>query len=122
MPKEFYTEKDIEDLVKRGQMSLVVNEQVSLTDLAYEKARRLGLKLVSGAAENPPAAPVRPYLSQAAASQPARAAPAAPVPSQNNLELSQRIRAAVIARLGSQVDPNLLDVIIKRVIESTGVK
>ena len=34
----------------------------------------------------------------------------------------QRIRDAVVARLGSQVDANLLDVIIKRVMVSTGVK
>jgi hypothetical protein len=34
----------------------------------------------------------------------------------------QRIRSAVIARLGAQVDANLLDVIIKRVLNATGVK
>ena len=37
-------------------------------------------------------------------------------------ELEQRIRSAVLARLGSQVDPALLDVIIKRVLSSTGLK
>ena len=31
MPKEFYTEKDIEDLVKRGIFSLEVNDNVVLT-------------------------------------------------------------------------------------------
>jgi hypothetical protein len=33
-----------------------------------------------------------------------------------------RIRAAVLAQLGSQVDPALLDGIIQRVLKSTGVK
>ena len=33
-----------------------------------------------------------------------------------------RIREAVMARLGNQVDPALLDIIIKRVLKSTGVK
>jgi ethanolamine utilization protein EutQ (cupin superfamily) len=33
-----------------------------------------------------------------------------------------RIRESVIARMGTQVDPELLDVIIQRVLKSTGVK
>ncbi len=64
MPKEFYTEKDIEDMVKRGVMSLEINDNVVLTDLAYEKANRLGMKLIRAQSDNPPAAPVRPYLSE----------------------------------------------------------
>jgi hypothetical protein len=46
MPKTFYTERDIEDLVKQGVKSLIVDDDVVLTDLAYEKARRLGLELL----------------------------------------------------------------------------
>jgi hypothetical protein len=138
MPKVFYTEKDIEDLVRNGVFSLEVNDNVSLTDLAYERANRLGLKLVRGQADNPPAAPVRPYLSDlagkpagtpAAAPRPAPApstgpAATAPAPSSKTGEtdLTQRIRSAVIARLGNQVDPALLDTIIRRVLDSTGVK
>ncbi|MBE0685249.1 MAG: hypothetical protein IH585_04540 [Anaerolineaceae bacterium] len=45
-------------------MSLVLNDHIVLTDLAYEKARLLGMSLVSEHATIPPAAPVRPYLSQ----------------------------------------------------------
>ncbi|MDO9087639.1 MAG: hypothetical protein Q7U53_15630 [Anaerolineaceae bacterium] len=45
-------------------MSLALNDNVVLTDLAYEKARRLGMSLISPQATTPPAAPVRPYLSQ----------------------------------------------------------
>jgi hypothetical protein len=45
-------------------MSLVLNDHIVLTDLAYEKARQLGMSLVSPHASIPPAAPVRPYLSQ----------------------------------------------------------
>ncbi len=120
MPKEFYTEKDIEDLFKRGVMTLEVSDQVVLTDLAYEKAKRLGMKLIQRAPDNPPGAPVRPYISQKPA-QPAAQIPAAAAPAAES-DLQQRIRSAVNARLGSQVDPNLLDVIIKRVLKSTGVK
>ena len=45
-------------------MSLALNDHIVLTDLAYEKARQLGMSLVSQHATTPPAAPVRPYLSQ----------------------------------------------------------
>lgn len=64
IPKTFFTEHDIEDLVRRGIMSLALNDNIVLTDLAYEKARQLGMSLVSSHATTPPAAPVRPYLSQ----------------------------------------------------------
>ena len=57
--KKFYTDKDIEELFHNGVKSLQVNDDVVLTDLAFEKARTLGLL----ADDSPPAAPVRPYLS-----------------------------------------------------------
>jgi len=131
MPKEFYTEKDIEDLVKRGVLSLDVDENVVLTELAYEKANRLGMKLVRATPDNPPAAPVRPYISQKPAPGPAAAtmSPAAPPMTDRpasapggESDLQARIRSAVISKLGNQVDPTLLDVIIQRVLKSTGVK
>jgi hypothetical protein len=117
MPKEFYTERDIEDMVKRGITSLRVDENVVLTELAYEKAGRLGMQLVKDRPVEPPAAPVRPYISQP---QKPAAAPA-PAPAAQS-DLPARIREAVSARLGAQVDPALLDVIIQRVLKSTGVK
>ena len=126
MPKEFYTERDIEDMFKRGILSLQINDNVVLTELAYEKANRLGMQLLHLSREHrelgarpvePPAAPVRPYISQVL--QPAAsAAPFAPA----EADLTVRIRAAVQAQLGNQVDPALLDVIIQRVLKSTGVK
>ena len=130
MPKEFYTEKDIEDLVKRGVMSLDVTDDVVLTELAYEKANRLGMRLNRQTADTPPAAPMRPYLSEKAvvraASAPAAAVQPASLPAPAvqavQSDLPGRIRSAVIAKLGNQVDPALLDVIIQRVLRSTGVK
>jgi len=135
MSKEFYTEKDIEDLVKRGIFSLEVNDNVVLTDLAYEKAMKLGMRLVRDRPENPPSAPVRPYITQKRplpAPEPAAGQPfsmpapaglgAVPAPQADGVELHQRIRDAVIARLGNQVDAKLLDVIITRVLQSTGVR
>ncbi len=131
MPKEFFTEKDIEDMVKRGCLSLEISDNVVLTDLAYEKANRLGMKLVSSKPDNPPAAPVRPYVSQPierrnpetplhpSAQEADRIIPPAPG---NPNDLHQRVRSAVIARMGNQIDPALLDTIIQRVLASTGVK
>jgi L-ribulose-5-phosphate 4-epimerase len=46
MPKVFYTEIDIEKMAKCGVLSLEINDNVVLTDLAYERATRLGFKLV----------------------------------------------------------------------------
>ncbi len=120
MPKKFYAEDDIEDLVRKGILSLEVDEGVVLTDLAYERAASLGVKLVHPGGVQPPAAPVRPYLSQSSPS----AAAKNPCGSSTSTycELHQRIRNAVIARLGEQIDPDLLDVIIRRVLQSTGIK
>lgn len=129
MPKEFYTEKDIEDLFQRGIRSLRVTENVVLTELAYEKASRLGLQLISDRADNPPAAPVRPYLSGAGTVRPQPvAAPVAPAMTQPQAtppgatDVEKRIRSAVIAKLGNQVDTKLLDNIIHRVVKGVGLK
>ena len=135
MAKTFYTEKDIEDLFKSGTRLLQVNDDVSLTDLAYEKAKRLGLQLLFDDVDLPPVAPIRPYLSNGSTqtSTPPRAkpkadsaVPAMPQPAlpQRGSEnaVGQRIRSAVIARLGNQVDAKLLDSIIQRVVKATGVE
>ena len=130
MPKKFYTEKDIQDLFNSGVKSLQVTDDVVLTELAYEKANRLGMQLVSNQPDNPPSAPVRPYLSngQTAPSKPgvvpvtpsAMSQPKATQP--NATDLEKRIHAAVIARLGNQVDAQLLDNIIHRVVKGIGLK
>jgi hypothetical protein len=142
MSKEFYTEKDIEDLFQRGVRSLQINENVVLTELAYEKASRLGVQLISDRADNPPAAPVRPYLSEAgkaratpvaapvtpAMTPPQPASSALPVGSlrsaraEGATDVEKRIRSAVIAKLGNQVDAKLLDNIIHRVVKGVGLK
>ena len=121
MAKEFFTERDIEDLFKRGVMSLKIGEDVVLTELAYEKANRLGMQLLRTQPDNPPSAPIRPYLAKKSASQAAGIEPGKPADGTEQ-NLPTRIRAAVTARMGNQVDPALLDVIIERVLKSTGVK
>src|ERR1043166_3384850 len=140
MPKEFYTERDIEDLFQRGIKSLQVTENVVLTELAYEKANQLGLQLITSDVDNPPAAPVRPYLSESGAvrSQPILGPKSSAVyqsehsstaPPDGSLrsarsgeDIEKRIYNAVIARLGNQVDTKLLDNIIHRVVKGIGLK
>jgi hypothetical protein len=129
MPKQFYTEKDIEDLFQRGVRSLQVTENVVLTELAYEKAKRLDFQLITDRADNPPAAPMRPYISEQPTSRPVPAIGSSVVESQPKpaqpiatSDVEARIRSAVIARLGNQVDAKLLDNIIHRVVKGVGLK
>lgn len=134
MTKKFLTDKDIEELFHSGVKSLQADDDVVLTDLAYEKARKLGLLIES---DTPPAAPVRPYLSEKSTppakpkvdpvssnlSQPLPAL--TPNPSASNekgIALEKRIREKVAEKLGNQVDANLLDTIIKRTLKVVRLK
>ena len=101
-----------------------INDQIQLTEMAYEKANRLGLRLLTDGPDNPPSAPVRPYLSGGGTVSPAPRADSAPeaATQPGPSPLAERIRAAVIARLGNQIDAALLDRIIQRVLASTGMK
>lgn len=126
MPREFYTEKDIEDMFRSGIMSLELRDNVVLTELAYEKARAVGMKLASRGADHPPCAPVRPYLAGGGLQMESAASPTVPAAGAERcgagIDIKKRIRDAVLARLGAQADTGLLDVIIQRVLVSTGVK
>ena len=117
MAKQFFTERDIEELAARGEKTLQVTEEVILTELAYEKAEKLGVRLLQ-AHQLPPAAPVRPYLSQPPCACTSPGAPQSGDPA----DLRQRIRDAVTLKLGAQVDPQLLDTIITRVLNNVGMK
>ncbi len=131
--KKFYTDKDIEELFHNGVKALRVDDDVVLTDLAFEKARTLGLL----DADVPPAAPVRPYLSEAKTVQAKGRVDAVssalskggqtltPDPSplrERGVELEKRIRDKVAAKLGNQVDASLLDTIIKRTLKLVRAK
>jgi hypothetical protein len=126
MSKTFYTEYDIEDLAKRGVISLVVDDDVVLTDLARDKAIRLGIELLR---EQPPCAPERPYITKM--TSPSAAKPFIDQPPQQTPpgssqspgdDLYQRVYAGVIARLGDSVDPKLLETIIRRVLQTVTPK
>ena len=118
MAKTFFTERDIEDMTARGERTLIVTNDVVLTDLAYESARKLNVELVQPN-DTPPGAPVRPYLNTA----PASAASPLGLPSSARLEdIKQRVKSAVRARLDSQVDEAMLNRIIERVAADLGLR
>lgn len=120
MAKTFITERDIEDMVKRGELTITINDDVVLTELAYEKAERLGVVLLQPH-QLPPAAPIRPYLSEPVTEKaPCMKCSQPSGPSEEDLR--QRIRDAVKAKLGNQIDPALLETIITRVLNNVGVK
>ncbi len=125
MAKTFITERDIEDMAKRGELSLTVTDDVVLTELAFEKAERLGVVLLQPH-QLPPAAPIRPYLSEPVAYQPAAGKTPCKTCNQDNVgaseeDLRQRIRDAVKTKLGNQIDPALLETIITRVLNNVGI-
>ena len=119
MGKRFFTERDIEDMVQRGERSLVVNDDIVLTDLAYEKAKRLGVDLLQST-DTPPAAPIRPYINKTSP----KPKPAAPVlKTSSKIEaIRANVKSAVRARFGSQISDELLDRIIDRVASELGLK
>ena len=90
MAKTFYTERDIQDLADRGVTSLEVSNDVVLTDLARDLALKHGIRLVRSNGAHPE--------------------------DNGNAELVHRVKAAVIARLGDQVDAKLLDAVVTKVV------
>jgi hypothetical protein len=91
MPKIFYTERDIDDMFTRGMTSVDVHDGVVLTDLARERMFKYGMTPNR----------IKPNVH----------------PEDNPQELLiHRIKAAVISRLNGQIDPVLLDNVIRRVI------
>ena len=117
--KTFYTERDIEDLARRGVTSVSITEDVVLTELAREKAERLGVALLREH-DTPPSAPVRPYIANLT-HKGTSTTPKSNAPS-TQADLREKVRQAVIARLGNDVDRALLETIITRVLDNVGVK
>jgi hypothetical protein len=92
MAKIFYTERDIQELADRGVTELALNDDVVLTDLARDHAIARGVRLV-------------PAKSNQHADDP-------------QAELIHRVKAAVLARLDGQVEANLLDAVVTKVVRS----
>ena len=119
MPKIFYTERDIEDLYHSGVTTLVVNDDVVVTDLGRESARKLGVEMLKEN-DQPSSAPIRPYITEKKSPSAAPSLPAMPVPAPTRTALEDRVLSSVKAKIGDTVDPGLLKTIIQRVLKSVG--
>jgi len=119
MPKIFYTERDIEDLYHSGVTTLVVNDDVVVTDIGRESARKLGVELLKEN-DQPSSAPIRPYITEKKSPSAAPSLPQAPAPAPTRTALEDRVFSSVKAKVGDTVDPGLLKTIIQRVLKSVG--
>jgi len=123
MAKTFYTERDVEDLFRQGIMTITLTDDIVMTDLAYEKARKLEMKMVQ-AEETPPAAPIRPYINTPAKTT---AKPVSIPASSSSGDASRvaaikaKVQETVKARRGNSVDVALLDAVIDRVAKDLGL-
>jgi L-fuculose-phosphate aldolase len=68
MAKIILTDEDIENIAAQGKHSLIIEENMLLTDLAFEKAKRLGIEILQGNSLHTPSMPVRPHLDQSTSS------------------------------------------------------
>jgi hypothetical protein len=99
MAKTIYTERDIDDLARRGVKEIALTDEVYLTDSARERAEKLGVVL--RAASSAPAAVVD--------GMPAHA------PADAEQVVSQ-VKADVLAKLGPGVDAAMIERIVRRVV------
>ncbi len=110
MAKIFYTERDIDDLKARGVDSVEVTDNTVLTDLAVERAMKYGIKIQRHEQSSPQATPSPSVNTYAAYPREVQSLNSA------DLELKQKIKSMVLARLNGQVDEALLEAVITRVL------
>jgi hypothetical protein len=106
MAGKFLTERDIQDLILTGAKSLELGPQDRITDLARERAVAAGLEIV-----RLPGPRVRATIGSAGRAE---------TLGTDDSDLHTRIRKSVLAKLGEPVDGELLDHIIRRVLEQLG--
>ena len=117
MAKTFYTERDVEDLNQRGVKTLDINDDIVLTELAYEKAEKFGIKLIDTSITIPYSQKQTTEIVETRTTiNPMN------IIKDDKVDLKQRVKDAVINRIGNQVDPAMLDKIIERVLNNTNLK
>lgn len=112
MARTFYTERDIEDLARRGITEIEFNDGVYITDLAREKMEVLGIK--TKAVPRKPAAPPSP--TPIAASGPQADAQGGSLGDTEKQLVIEKVKSGVIARLGPGIDTAMLDTIVRNVV------
>ena len=102
--KTFYTERDIEEMHARGVSQIELNDDVVITDIARERAEKLGLSLVAAGQKS--------SATATEATPPAKTS----APNLSQTEVVSLVKARVIARLGTSEYDSLLDQIIPQVM------
>jgi hypothetical protein len=102
MARTIYTERDIEEMARKGVSELTLGENVYVTDVARERAEKLAIRLV------PPAV----MVSASPVVVPSRATPG----SIDKEELYRRVKAGVLARLGNSIDEKIIDQVARKVV------
>ncbi len=109
--KVFYTERDIETMFAQGVTEIEVDDNVVITDLAQDKARALGIKMKKVKVRAGP--PMKRGLGRIAVASNASLLPATRAePAPADTDPAAKIKAAVIARLGTTQYNDLLDRLI----------
>ena len=130
--KQFYTVRDIEDMHAAGVVDIDIHDDVVLTDVAREKAIALGMRLnpvePTGDGRQGPPMPRMAVAAQTGVTPPDGATPRTPaslpsaptLPQANSgaatVDRVMQIKAAVVARLGTDKYNDLLDKIIPQVM------
>lgn len=130
------TATDVDGLVSSPPECVVVHPEVTVTDLARERLRNAGVRIVPFMEKRPePLEPIShnetaqpPSAADAALAREARAkaetsrgAPARAGdsgPEGRDEELYRKVKAAVMAKLAGQVDEALVDAVLRRVLAS----
>jgi hypothetical protein len=132
--KTFYTVRDIEDMHAAGVAEIELHDDVVLTDVARERAIALGMRLRAAEAEDGgrrgEAKPRGSTVSQRVITSVVAAALPQPSPGPTAAasrlpggtaaapgDLVRKIKAAVVARLGTDKYNDVLDRIIPQVME-----
>lgn len=110
MAKIFYTERDIDEMKRRGATSLDITENVVITDLALERAMKYDMKINRSDSGSAPKATLSSSVNLVAAYPRAE--------STGDADLKQKIKSAVLAKLDGQVDAAILEAVISRVVSS----
>ncbi len=110
MAKIFYTERDIDEMKARGATSLDITDNVVVTDAALERAMKYDMKINRGDSSSAPKATLSGSVNLVAAYPRMESA--------GDVELKQKIKSAVLAKLDGQVDAAVLDAVISRVVSS----
>ncbi len=123
MSRTFYTERDIEDMAKRGVTEIEINDSVYITDVAREMMDKLGIKrkVTNGAPasssvlKSPDVANLH-VPTLAAATVPSSVSVDGGLDAAEKQEVIAKVKSGVIARLGPSVDVNVVEQIVRRVV------